>query len=294
MALVIPNSPSVVNDIQEIAPEELDAIRRLLEERIGFNLGMYKDKCVMRRINIRIRATNSATPKDYCRLLAQDERELPHLAKALTIHVSHFFRNPSVFDSLCNTVIPEIFSRYLKDGRELIFWSVGCATGEEPYTLAIILREYFTELIERVPVRIIATDINAEILDIARRGLYGPERVAEVSPDLLARYFTAEGVKLRLAAEIRNMVTFSQEEIFSAGFERKCDLILCRNVMIYLERPWQERMLNGFAESLSGGGFLVLGKSETMVGESRRFFLQANPVERIYQATAHAFEGSGR
>jgi chemotaxis protein methyltransferase CheR len=294
MVRVIPNSPLVTNDIPEIGPEEIDIIRRLLEERISFNLGMYKDKCVMRRINIRIRATNSRTPLDYCRLLERDERELAHLYKALTIHVSHFFRNPSVFDMVRATVIPEILSTHGKAGREVVFWSVGCSTGEEPYSLAIILKEHFAEMIETIPVRIIATDINAEILDAARRGVYGPERLAEVSPQLMTRYFTPEGAKLRLAAEIRDMVTFSQEEIFQAGFSRKCDLIFCRNVMIYFERPWQERMLIGFAESLNEGGFLVLGKSETMVGESRRFFYQANPVERIYRANAHAFNGSGR
>ncbi|GAM11811.1 chemotaxis protein methyltransferase [Geobacter sp. OR-1] len=293
MSLDTPNTLPALTDIPEIGPEDMAVIRRLLEERIGFHLCRYKDKCVMRRINIRIRATNSDTPTAYCRLLEHDGREMTQLYKALTIHVSHFFRNPSVFDMLRDSVLPELLAVRAGTGSEAVFWSVGCSTGEEPYALAIILREYFSDLIKRIPVRIIATDINAEILDAARRGLYVVERVAEVPPLLVDRYFAREGGKLRLAAEIRDMVTFREEEIFSSGFDRKCDLIMCRNVMIYFERPWQELLLKGFARSLSEGGFLVLGKSETMIGEARRYFAPVSPVERIYRALPAAGQQQG-
>ena len=285
MALVIPTLPIGTPSIPEIQPEEMETIRRLLLERTGFHLCIYKEKCLMRRINIRIRATDSGNPKDYCDLLEKDEREIGRLLKTLTIHVSHFFRNPSVFALLRDTVFPELFSSRGGNAGELLLWSVGCSTGEEPYALAIILREYFASEMKRVPVRIIGTDINAGIIELAREGLYPPERVSELPTHLVERYFKEENGKLHISEKVREMVTFQREDIFSREFTRKCDMILCRNVMIYFERPWQEEMLTGFAESLPEGGFLILGKSETVVGEARRHFNLFSPVERIYRAT---------
>jgi chemotaxis protein methyltransferase CheR len=287
MTLVLPNSPLHEACIPEIHPEEMETIRRLLHERTGFNLNNYKEKCIMRRINIRIRATNSINPKSYCTLLQQDELELKRLLKTLTIHVSHFFRNPSVYDLLRETVLPDLFSHKAESGEDIVLWSVGCSTGEEPYALAIILKEHFAAEMERVPVRIIATDINADIIDAAREGLYLPERVSEVPQNMLERYFIPENGKLRITGEIREMVTFHREDIFSTESKRRSDMILCRNVMIYFERPWQEEMLMGFAGSLAGGGFLVLGKSETIVGKARAQFHLVSPVERIYRAIKH-------
>lgn len=268
----------------EINPLQMDMIARLLFERAGFRLANYKEKCVMRRINIRIRATNSPSPEAYCQLLRNDGREIARLYKTLTIHVSHFFRNPSVFDLLRNKIIPELFSLHTENAEEIVIWSVGCSTGEEPFALAIILQEDFARELERIPVRIIGTDINGEILTQAREGLYLPERLEEVSSHLRDRYFTAVDGRFRINENIRNMVQFRQEDIFSEGAGHKCDLILCRNVMIYFERPFQEEMLKMFAECLSSGGFLVLGKSETVVGSARNRFQSVSPLERIYRS----------
>lgn len=284
MALSLHRSPPAETSVPEIGRHELDAIRCLLETRTGFPLFNYKENCVMRRITIRIRATNCADAAGYCRLLEQDDRELEHLHKILTIHVSHFFRNPSVFETLRDRVIPGLFISASERNAPLVLRSIGCSTGEEPYSLAILLKEHFRDWLIRVPVRIIGTDINAAILDQARRGIYPPERVAEVPLRQIGRYFTPDAGMLAVRDEIRGMVTFDAEDIFQGGASWASDMILCRNLLIYIERPWQEEILSRCARSLSGRGYLVLGKSETVVGTSRGQFEAIFPAERIYRA----------
>ncbi len=270
----------------DIPLADMETIRFLLAERTGFSLYSYKDKCIKRRIGIRIRATHSGCAAEYCRLLLQDDKEILKLFKVLTIHVTHFFRNPSVFIKLKEEVIPALFDGA---GAEegLTFWSVGCATGEEPYSLALLLKEYFGPLIARRPVSLLATDINGEVLDAARQGLYGAERLGEIPADLLERNFVSENGKFRLNDDVRGMVDFRQSDLFSGVPFPKSDLILCRNVQIYFERIRQEELLKGFYNALSGGGFLVLGKSETLVGDARSMFRSVCPVERIYRAVRH-------
>jgi chemotaxis protein methyltransferase CheR len=275
----------ILADVTEtdIPIAEMETIRRLLAERTGFSLYSYKDKCIKRRIAIRIRATHSGSASGYCSLLEQDEKEVLKLFKVLTIHVTHFFRNPDVFKKLQEELIPVLFDAAGAE-EELKFWSVGCATGEEPYTLALILKEYFGSRMSRNPIRIIATDINGEVLDAARQGLYGPDRLVEMPQELLDRNFIPENGEFRLNPDIRDMVNFSQSDLFSEEPFPVSNLILCRNVQIYFERSWQERLLKGFFNALAGGGYLVLGKSETLVGDARRMFQPVCPVERIYKA----------
>ncbi len=277
---------SILDDVSasDIQLADMEIIRCLLAQRTGFSLYSYKDKCIRRRIAIRIRATHCGCAGDYCRLLEQDDKEILKLFKVLTIHVTHFFRNPSVFKKLREEVIPALFDGADVEGEGLTFWSVGCATGEEPYTLALLLKEYFGHLIARKPVTIIATDVNGEVLDAARQGLYGAERLAEIPQELLDRNFVPEHGQFRLSADVRGMVNFYQSDLFSGESFPRSDLILCRNVQIYFERTRQEELLKGFFKALAGGGFLVLGKSETMVGNSRSMFQSVCPVERIYRA----------
>lgn len=271
--------------IPDIPAEDLELIRKLLAERTGFLLDGYKDKCIKRRINIRIRATHSDSATAYYRLLERDGRELALLHKVLTIHVSHFFRNPSMFRKLQEEILPALFTRATEAGKAgFTVWSVGCSSGEEPYSVALLLKEHFVARTEHNLVRIIASDINQEILDIARRGVYGTEKLVEVEQGLLNRYFKPIHGKYELSPEIRGMVTFSRGDLFNSRDFPACDLIFCRNVLIYFERSRQEQILEGFAASLAGRGFLVLGKSETLVGDARKKFQTVCPVERIYRA----------
>jgi len=267
----------------EISPETFDMIGRVLKAHSGFSLDGYKDKCVKRRINIRIRATQSPSSEAYGALLTKNCAELDHLLRVLTIHVSHFFRNPSTFQKLSREILPQLIKE--RPGpRGIRLLSAGCAGGEEPYSLALIMQEEFAGALAAGAVSIRAIDVDAATLDAARGGLYHPDRLAEVAPELLERWFTREGERYRLSQEIRRVVDFSQADLNddpATGGEY--DLIMCRNVLIYFERGRQEAILNGFADALKSGGILVLGKSETLFGSARRRFRTVCPVERIYR-----------
>jgi chemotaxis protein methyltransferase CheR len=281
------SSPKInlpVSTSPDISPEAFEMIRRILKNLNGFNLDSYKDKCIKRRISIRIRATNCKTAEAYCELLLNNEAELDLLLKVLTIHVSHFYRNPPTFEKLKREIFPSLFSRCKREGRDdLKLWSVGCASGEEPYTLALILKDNFSADMQGINVSILATDVDAATLEVAKQAAYHADRLAEVPDSIKTRYFEQGGAKYQLMPEITKLVTFRQGDLSNITSYPKSDLILCRNVLIYFERSQQEKILNGFADALSSGGVLVLGKSETLVGETRQRFRTICPVERIYR-----------
>ena len=263
----------------EISPDTFEMIGQVLKAHCGFSLSGYKDKCVKRRINIRVRATQSPTSEAYGTLLTRDSAERDHLLRVLTIHVSHFFRNPSTFEKLAREILPQL----LEERRQVRIWSVGCAGGEEPYSLALIMQERFAAALAGGQAFIRATDVDAATLEAARDACYRPDRLTEVAPELLARWFSPEGERFRLNREIRELVSFGQSDLNNPAAAEECDLILCRNVLIYFERGKQEEILNGFADTLKSGGTLVLGKSETLFGSARKRFRTVCPIERIYR-----------
>lgn len=265
----------------EISPDTFQAIGNVLKARSGFALDGYKDKCVKRRINIRIRATESSSPEAYSAYLSNNSAEQEHLLRVLTIHVSHFFRNPSTFARLSRETLPALIG---SRGPGLRFLSMGCAGGEEPYSLAILLRERFPGRVAAGEFSIAGMDVNLQTLERAREGVYHRDRLAEVVPEQLARWFTPEGERCyRLSEEIRGMVSYHHADLNQGSACAPCDLILCRNVLIYFEKQRQSAILNAFADALGSGGILVLGKSETLFGAVRERYQTVCPMERIYR-----------
>jgi chemotaxis protein methyltransferase CheR len=272
------------SDFSEIAESEFERIRRILKTLTGVHLSCYKDACIRRRLAARIRAVGCETAEKYADFLLWDKDEPVLLMKTLTIHVSKFFRNPDTFQKIRDEVLPTLFSACRQEGRECLrIRSVGCACGEEPYTLALILRDSFGGELSRIRVSISATDIDLHVLRTAARGVYFPESLEETPPAIRERYFRIREGRYHLLPEIRDMVDFHRDDLVSSESLQECDLILCRNVLIYFERGHQESILRRFADSLRAGGFLVLGKTESMVEASRRLFRTECPVERIYR-----------
>ena len=268
----------------EISDDELLEIGTILSMWRNINMSVYKDKCMKRRVAIRMRSTRCSDAAEYCNLLRQSPQELDLLQKALTIHVSQFFRNPSMFFKLRDSVLPGLFSFCQENSTaSLRFWCMGCAGGEEPYSLALILREYFSKEMRKVQTAIFGTDIDAETIRSAQQGEYVEDRLKEVPADHKARYFRYNGSRFRLVPEIREMVTFLQGDITRTAEYVPSDLVVCRNTLIYFTRADQEKILQGIADILSPGGILVLGKSETLVGTVRQRFEAICPVERIYR-----------
>jgi chemotaxis protein methyltransferase CheR len=270
--------------LAEITDDELAEIGTILSMWRGINMSAYKDTYMKRRVAIRMRSTRSRDGAEYCNLLRQSPQELDLLQKALTIHVSQFFRNPSMFDKLRDEVLPGLFSTSQKSGAaKLHFWCLGCAGGEEPFSLAILLREHFSKELRKVQTIILGTDIDAETIRTAQQAEYIEERLKEVPAGLKDRYFRQSGSRFRLVPELREMVTFLQGDITRTAEYVASDLVVCRNTLIYFTRPDQEKILHGLADILPAGGILVLGKSETLVGDVRQRFEAVCPVERIYR-----------
>ena len=189
-------------------------IGAIVRSRTGFDLASYKDKCMKRRIAIRMRATDCENADAYYELLQRNEAELKNLLRVLTIHVTQFFRNPATFRCLEEKIIPSLIASARQKGRDsLRLWSVGCATGEETYSLALILKEKFSDLLNGISVTILGTDVDGDVINLAREGVFANERLAEVPADVRDRYFKESAGKSLLAPEIINMVEFRQEDV---------------------------------------------------------------------------------
>ena len=268
----------------DLSDAEFKAIAKLLRERRQFDLGQYKDRCIRRRIAKRLRVCQITDFESYLSRLDMDRDELDTLLATISIHVSHFFRNPDTYRILEQKILPDLCRQARAAGRtKLTLWSAGCASGEEPYSLAMLVDDLATTDLD---IHVIATDISNPVLETARSGLFDATRLKEVPPAVLEKYFQAENGRYQLIERIRDKVEFLQHNIMTASNYPAADMILCRNVLIYFTRSEQERILSRFATELPEHGALILGRSETITGHIRRYYQSEFPVERIYRRTA--------
>lgn len=244
----------------------------------GIDLGCYKENQMKRRLAAALTRSGYATLFEYWRAMEQDPAVLREFVDFVTINVSSFFRNREKFDELARTILPGL----LNTRPSLKVWSAGCSTGQEPYTVGIIL----SEVAPGTRHRIVATDINMSAICLAREAVYTRDDVKEVKPELVKKYFTAEGDKLRLKDSVRQMVEFRVHNLLADAYEQDCDLILCRNVMIYFTEDAKARVFKGFNASLRPGGVLFIGGTETIMTASELgfelispfFYRKRNPV----------------
>lgn len=276
----------------EFPDREFQRLCALLLERRGFDLGRYKDRCIKRRIAIRVRACGYHAAQPYLDRLERDDAELDALMSALVINVSQFFRNPETWRVIGDVVLPALATAACRDNEPLRLWSVGCAAGEEPYSLALLVAEMMPSF-PGLEVEILGSDVSTAALERARHGVYEPTRLAEVPRLLLEKYFHPAAGGYQLRDEIRRRVRFERWDVLAATADPEARLILCRNLLIYFSRGEQNRILRRFAAALGPEGYLVLGRAETMMGEVRRWFAAEYPVERIYRCTQVPPEAAG-
>ena len=272
------------------SPEER-AFRALTDQITrarGICCGAYKDRCLKRRIAVRMRARGVHTFADYGRVLDGDAHEYDLLLDALTINVTKFFRNPETWAALA----PALAERWRERQGALLAWSAGCASGEEPYTVAVALAETarLTRTLERLPRgRVLATDIDRVSLERAQAARYPASAFTEMPADLLRRWVeppAADGTRTPVAA-VRERVEVRRHDLTrERPPARGLDLIVCRNVVIYFDRATQERLFHEFAQALAPGGVLLLGKVETLLGPARALLQLENARERIYRRPA--------
>ncbi|HWR97482.1 MAG TPA: protein-glutamate O-methyltransferase CheR [Candidatus Methanoperedens sp.] len=265
-------------------------LRRLVRERTGLDLAPYKPRFLERRVAIRQRVTRHERLDDYLDFLGREAAEMDRLTRCLTIHVSSFFRNPSTFAAIRDEILPRLFAPGTSRRRR--FWSVGCCRGEEPYSLAILVREHLGSALGTWDVQIHATDVDDRVLAEAKAAEFGAAQIGEVGADRIARHFTGQG-RWRLAPELRRMVQFHRRDVLMDPPDGEYDCILCRNLLIYLDRPGQEAVFERFARALRPEGFLVLGRTEVFVGAGRTAFEVVDARERIYRRLPDAGAAPG-
>jgi two-component system CheB/CheR fusion protein len=250
-------------------PNGIGAVYRMLEEEFGIDFTHYKPSTVTRRIERRLALARSEDIEEYVQRLRHERDELDVLYRDLLIGVTRFFRDELAFDVLEERVLPDLLERAPRDAP-FRAWIAGCATGEEVYSLAIVLQDLFSKLGER-QLKIFATDVHRGSLDRAARAIYDEDAVANVSQERLARYFRRVGDMYQVVPDLRQMVVFAQHNVIKDAPFTRVDLITCRNLLIYLQPPAQQKVLSFFHFALNRGGVLVLGPSESAGPLSRGF-----------------------
>ncbi|MFW5842823.1 MAG: chemotaxis protein CheB [Spirochaetota bacterium] len=268
------------------ASNTLSKIFLLIKRKTGVDLSFYKESTILRRIERRMGINQTKDIRKYVELMERSPGEIQSLFKEILIGVTKFFRDEEAFRILREQVIPALFEKKA-DGEEVRVWVAGCSTGEEAYSLAILLAEYVEDNKLSNDVKIFATDIDKGAIDFASYGIYPESIAADADPEQLRRYFVKKGESYQVVQRVREMVIFAYHNIFKDPPFRRIDLISCRNLLIYLQPVLQKRVLSNFHFSLNEGGFLFLGSSET-VADFSKYFQNVNVKWKIFQ-----FRGGG-
>jgi len=276
--------PEDEEPVESTERQLLQKVFAQLRARTGRDFSRYKRSTILRRIQRRMQLRSVVELADYLNILREESEEVRSLADDLLITVTNFFRDPEVFEALERDVIPQLFGEKGPDD-DIRVWSVGCATGEEAYSLAILLMEqaarHEAEHGTLPRLQIFASDLHDRSLAKAREGFYPGDIETDVSPERIKRFFQKEDGGFRIRKEVREMVVFAPHNLLGDPPFSKLDLIACRNVMIYLQRSVQQDVVDLFHYALRPSGFLVLGTSETV--DSSNLFQTADKKRCVYR-----------
>ncbi len=274
---------------QASAPERTGGLNRLLlllRTATGHDFSLYKKSTIGRRIERRMLQHDLTDIDIYARYLKEHPAEAQALVKELLINVTSFFRDPEAFLALRQEILPQLFADKPEDYVFRV-WVTGCATGEEAYSLAMLLREFMDESQRESRVQIYATDLDDDAIAAARTGLYPPNIAADLTPERLRRFFITEDSGYRIKKDIREMVVFAIQNVLKDPPFTKLDLVSCRNLMIYLEPELQDRLIPAFHYALKPGGVLFLSPSES-IGRHPDLFSPLSRKWKIYRAVHSA------
>ena len=268
MATVVDRAPETLcdNDFRRVAA--------LIKEQCGINIVFGKKALLEGRLRKRVRALGFPTCSDYCDFLFSSsgrEQELAAMIDAITTNTTNFFREPLHFTFLVNSALPELI-RMNGAGttRKLNVWSAACSTGEEPYTLAMVISE-FASTLPRFDWGILATDLSSKVLETAKMGVFRNEQIEPIPMKLRMKYLLksrfADSESVRMTPEIRDRIAFRRLNLMSgvAKLKDEMDVIFCRNVIIYFDRPTQERIVCSLYDRLIPGGYLFMGHAESLM-----------------------------
>lgn len=274
----------------EGASDVLRDILTLVRVRSGHDFSSYKRATLYRRVSRRMQVRQCESIASYHLYLREHPEELGHLLRDFLISVTCFFRDPAAFGALNAQVIPALFAGK-GAGDQVRVWVAGCATGEEAYTVGMLLCEYAAQLADPPALQIFATDIDEDALADARIGRYPSTIIADVGAERLQRFFTQDGEQFRVSKELREVVLFSPHNVLRDPPFSRLDLITCRNVLIYLNREAQDRVLHVFHFGLKPDGYLMLGSSES--AESTQLFTGSDAKHRLFARRASGVRVAG-
>ena len=260
----------------EFSDQDFQRIRRIINQVAGISLADGKRELVYSRLSRRLRQRGFRRFADYCDYLepGDDEDELREFVNALTTNLTSFFREPHHFEFLANELLPALMRSRGLNNRRIRIWSAGCSTGEEPYSIAIVLREVLPNV--GWDAKILATDLDSNVLATAERGIYEWSRVKDLSESRLRRWFqkgrNAQAGWVRVAPALRDLITFRQLNLMNDWPMRgPFDLIFCRNVVIYFDKATQAVLFERYADILVERGHLFVGHSESLFKVTERF-----------------------
>jgi len=285
--------PGLIANATQLNENALKKIFILMRAQTSHDFSQYKPSTICRRIERRMAVHQIETIETYVKYLQQTPLEVEALFRDLLIGVTNFFRDPETFLVLEQKIIPKLFEDKTA-GAIIRVWSTGCSTGEEAYSIAILLQERLEALKKNYKIQIFATDIDSRAIATARAGLYPACIVDDISPERLARFFTAEtdGSTYRIHKNIRDMLVFSEHDLIKDPPFSKLDMISCRNLLIYLSSDLQKKVITLFHYALNPKGILFLGTSET-VGEFGNLFSSLDRKTKVFQRKED-FQGAKR
>ncbi len=260
---------------------QMQKIFALIRSATGHDFSHYKQSTISRRIERRLTVHQIEKLPDYILFLQKNPAEIDVLFKNLVIGVTSFFRDPEAYDVLAQQALPDLFSEKKPDAT-LRFWVAGCSTGEEAYSLAMIVSEFMDKIKEHFNVQIFATDIDAAAIEVARRGIYPESIGADVSSTRLNQFFTRGPGGFQVKKQLRNMVVFSLQNVIKDPPFSRLDLVSCRNLMIYMDSVLQKKIIPLFHYTLNPGGILFLGTSES-IGDHRALFQPLDSRWKVFK-----------
>lgn len=222
------------------------------------DLNAYKEKQMRRRIDTLIGKNKLDDYDKYIQLIKTDKDKFEQFVNFLTINVSEFYRNPDQWKILDQEVFPKLINKF---GKKLVIWSAACSTGDEPYSLVMALSRH----LPLTDIKIIATDIDKQVLDTARLGLYNEKSIAAVPDDFKKKYFTKIGNSYQISDQIKRCVEFREHNLLRDPYPKNCNLIVCRNVVIYFTDEAKDQIYKQFHQSLLPGGVLFIGSTEQIM-----------------------------
>ena len=277
------------------APKQDLSLTEIVQElasRCALDLRGYKSGTLQRRMRKRMQQLSVSSYSDYLEVFRRTPGEASELLDTVLINVTEFFRDAPAWEALRTSVLPALLAR-LQPGDAFRAWCPGCASGEEPYSVAILLAEHFGKRLPEQEIKIYATDIDEAALNSARRGEYPWERLMRVRPEWRAKYFTGSGATARIVREVRKMVIFGRSNVLSDAPISHCSLVVCRNLLIYFDTPSQREIMKRLHYALDPDGVLFLGKAESKLSDSQ-VFQAINARWRIFRKLAPGQNGGTR